>query len=106
MTREYDAEVGLQRARAASRLLFGNQDRLEVAAAVGRAEVGGVYAQAIALTTGLHSGRVGKQLAVLSDAGLLVRMPTVGGGRRVYYERRESPFWDFAAHFLEASGAI
>jgi DNA-binding MarR family transcriptional regulator len=76
-----------------SKLLFGNQDRLVVAAAVADAETRSVYARQLAESIGIADARVGPQLAVFEEAGLLVRLPKAGGERRVYFERRESSFW-------------
>ena len=76
-----------------SQQLFGNQDRLVVAAAVSVAESGAIFAHSIAEQLGLSDNRVGPQLARFEAAGLLVRLPKVGGERRVYYERVDSAFW-------------
>jgi DNA-binding MarR family transcriptional regulator len=76
-----------------SRLLFGNQDRLLVASAVATAEAGSIYAHNIAEQIGITDNRVALQLSNLEGAGLLTRLPKVGGERRVYYERSASSFW-------------
>jgi DNA-binding MarR family transcriptional regulator len=79
-----------------SKLLFGNRDRVLVAAAVADAEAGTLFARALAGATGLTDSRVQKQLKQFEAAGLLVRMPQVGGERCVFYERRPSAYWDAA----------
>jgi hypothetical protein len=77
-----------------SKLLFGNQDRLVVAAGVADAEPGSIFGQGLAESIGIADSRVGAQLSVLEDARLLVRLPKVGSERRVYFERRDSSFWE------------
>jgi DNA-binding MarR family transcriptional regulator len=84
-----------------SRQLFGNQDRLVVAAAVAGAEPGTIYAHSLAEQLGMTDNRVGPQLGNLEAAGLLVRLPKVGGERRVYFERVDSTFWNLCAEFVE-----
>lgn len=87
-------EAELQRQ---SKLLFGNQDRLLVAAAVALADRGSLYASALAELAGISEVRVGAQLRHFVDAGLLVKLPKVGGERRVYYARVDSPLWTLCA---------
>lgn len=82
--------------RRLSKLLFGNADRLQAAAAVSRAEPGDLYARALADALRWPDGRVQKQLKQFEEAGILVALPSVGGERRVYYERKASVFWDYA----------
>ena len=77
-----------------SKVLFGNQDRLIVAAAVAEAEPGSIYARSLAKEIGISDNRVSPQLHHLEAAGLLTRLPKLGGGPTVHYERRESTFWD------------
>jgi DNA-binding MarR family transcriptional regulator len=77
-----------------SKLLFGNQNRLVVAAAIAEAEPGTIYARHIAESIGIVDAYVGPQLAVFEKAGLLVRLPKIGGERIVYFERRDSSFWE------------
>ena len=84
----------------ASKDLFGNQDRLLVGAAVALAEPGNLYGQALSRATGLVQPRVGAQLKAFAAAGLLVKMPLLGGGQRVLYQRRPSVFWDFVPSLL------
>lgn len=75
-----------------SKLLLGNQDRLEVGVAVARSEDGLVNATDLALELGLAQPRVRNQLVVLEKAGLLDRMPKSEDVKQ-WFRRRESPFW-------------
>lgn len=97
--------AGFEDALRVSRLLFGNQDRLLVAAAVAVAESGSIYARNIADQIGITDNRVGPQLASLERAGLLTRLPKVGGERRVYYERVDSNFWELCSSLMEEIAA-
>jgi hypothetical protein len=85
--------VDFREAQRISRLLFGNQDRLVVAAAIADAEQGTIYGRNLAEQIGITDNRVGLQLKALAEAGLLARLPQIGGDRIVYYERVESVFW-------------
>lgn len=76
-----------------SKLLLGNQDRLEVGVAVARSEDGLVNATDLGLELGIAQPRVRNQLVALERAGLLVRMPKSGDVRQ-WFQRRESPFWN------------
>jgi DNA-binding MarR family transcriptional regulator len=91
---------GTDRVRWLSKLVLGNADRLEVAAAVARAEAGRLFARALADELRWADNRVQKQLKQFEAAGLLVALPSVGGERRVYYRRTDSAFWQ-AAPLLE-----
>jgi hypothetical protein len=86
--------------RARSKLLFGNADRLQVAAAVARASAGVVHAQEISNLLGISPPRVRSQLLALSAAGLLCQLPR--HGMTVDYERVDDPFWDAVAGLVEA----
>jgi DNA-binding MarR family transcriptional regulator len=88
-----------------SKALFGNQDRLVVAAAVAEAEPGELFAQRIGEMLGLPDNRVGPQLARLEAAGLLTRVPRVGSERRQHFERRESAFWELCVALCRELGA-
>jgi hypothetical protein len=88
---------GTENCRRLSKLLLGNADRIEVAAAVARAEPGELFGRALADTLRWPDNRVQKQLKQFEAAGLLIALPTVGGERRVYYERRDSMFWQVVA---------
>jgi Mn-dependent DtxR family transcriptional regulator len=75
-----------------SKLLLGNQDRLEVAVAVARSEDGLINATDLGLELGIAQPRVRNQLVTLEKAGLLDRMPKSGTVKQ-WFQRRESPFW-------------
>lgn len=88
-----------------SHTLWGNQDRLVVAVAVAEAEPGELYSEQLAETIGILPNRVGPSLKRFETKGLLVRMPKVGGDRRVYYERRNAAFWEGVLTMGEALSA-
>jgi len=71
-----------------------------VSAAVAVAEPGSIYARNIAEQIGITDNRVVPQLGSLEAAGLLARLPKVGGERRVYYERIESAFWELCSNLM------
>lgn len=85
---------GTENLRRRSKLLLGNADRIEVGAAVARTEPGGLFSRALADELRWPDNRVQKQLKQLEAAGLLVALPPVGGERRVYYQRKDSTFWE------------
>lgn len=76
--------------------LFGNQDRLLVAAAVADADAADLWCQALAKETGIADARVGPQLKRFARAGLLTELPRVEGDRRIFYLRHDSAFWEMA----------
>jgi DNA-binding MarR family transcriptional regulator len=96
-----NGSASFEEAQRISRVLFGNQDRLAVAAAIAVAEPGSIYGRSLAAQIGITDNRVGPQLKALAEAGLLVRLPQVGGERIVYYERAESVFWNLVARLAE-----
>lgn len=75
-----------------SKLLLGNQDRLEVGVAVARSEDKMVNATDLGLELGIAQPRVRNQLIALEKAGLLDRIPKSGDVKQ-WFRRRESPFW-------------
>jgi DNA-binding transcriptional ArsR family regulator len=75
-----------------SKLLLGNQDRLEVGVAVAGSEDGLVNATDLGLELGIAQPRVRSQLIALEKAGLLDRMAK-SGDVKLWFQRRESPFW-------------
>jgi DNA-binding MarR family transcriptional regulator len=83
-----------------SKLVFGNQDRLVVAAAVAEAEPGALFGRDLAEQIGITDNRVGPHLRALEEAALLVRLPKVGSERRVYFERCDSAFWTLCTQFF------
>lgn len=88
---------GTSRIRMMSKQLFGNADRIEVAAAVAAANSEPLYSRALATDLNWPDNRVQKQLKQFQQAGLLSAVPQLGGERRVYYVRKESHFWEAAA---------
>ncbi len=74
--------------------LWGNQDRFLVALAVAEADPSDLFAQALGERIGMADKRVGPQLKRFVELGLLVRLPQVGGERRVYHQRANEPFWE------------
>ena len=95
----------MDEAQVVSKHLFGNQDRLLVAATIARAEPGALYAQALAELSGLTEKRVGLQLPHFVHGGVLTKLPKVGSERRIYYERGTSAFWDLAAQLVDEIAA-
>jgi hypothetical protein len=85
--------------RKASKRLFGNADRLEVAAAVADAATGEIYEKHLAGVTGLDASRVGTQLRQLASVGLLKPLPKTSD-RRQRYRRRESSYWKASTDLL------
>ena len=88
-----------------SKELFGNQDRLLVAAAVAEAQPGDLFGQALAEVLGIAQGRVGAQLKALVKAGLLVELPRTAGDRRVFYARRSTACWDLLRELYSEAAA-
>ncbi len=86
-----------------SKLLFGNQDRLEVGVAVARSKDGAVNATDLGLELGIAQPRVRNQLVALEKAGLLDRMPK-SGDLKQWFLRSESPFWDVCLVLYEDWG--
>lgn len=85
------------RLRQRSKLLFGNQDRLEVLVAIARSPDGLVNATDLQWEIGIAQSRVRSQLISLARVGLL-SASQVGGKR--WYKRRNSPIWDAALALL------
>jgi DNA-binding transcriptional regulator GbsR (MarR family) len=83
-----------------SKALLGNQDRLIVAGAIAEAEAGSIFGRSLAEQLGISDHRVGLQLRALERAGLLVRLPKVGGEQRVYFERVDSAFWQLCTALI------
>jgi hypothetical protein len=78
--------------RTRSKALFGNRDRLEVAAAIASASSGAVNAAELAYALELPNNRIRAQLRGLAEAGLLDVMPRDGSGR-VWFIRVDHMFW-------------
>lgn len=79
--------------RRISKNLLGNRYRLEVAAAIARAEPAVVSAQAMATELGIAQNLIRAELLKLADAGLVLRLPRVSGQQLQEYQRLESVFW-------------
>jgi hypothetical protein len=86
-----------------SKLLLGNQDRLEVGVAVARSDDGLVNATDLGLELGIAQPRVRNQLIAFERAGLLSRMPK-SGAVKLWFQRRTSPFWDVCLVLYEDWG--
>jgi hypothetical protein len=97
---EHDSEV-FPLVQRVSKALFGNQDRLVVAAAVATADPGSIFGRHLADQIGIVDARVGPHLAAFERADLLVRLPKLGGDQRVYFERRDSTFWPLCERLCE-----
>jgi hypothetical protein len=92
-------EAVRERVREKSRLLFGNRDRLEVAAAVARSDDDAVNATDLSFELALANNRVRSQLLTLTELGFLVLGPP-GPGKR-WYIRQPNDFWAFCALLYE-----
>jgi hypothetical protein len=79
-----------KRLRAHSRALFGNLDRLEVAAAIAASD-GTVNATDLQWQLRIANNRVRAQLVVLAELGLLQHVDLET--RKRHYVRLESPLW-------------
>lgn len=86
-----------------SKLLLGNQDRLEVGVAVARSEDGMVNATDLGSALGIAQPRVRSQLVALEKAGLLARMPRAGDMKQ-WFQKRESCFWNVCLMLYEDWG--
>jgi hypothetical protein len=84
---------------AASRALFGNQDRLVIALAVADQDEPLVFARSIAASLRIADTRVALQLKALEAAGVLFRHPRPPGQKHQYFERLEGCFWPFVGEF-------
>jgi hypothetical protein len=79
--------------RTLSKRVFGNADRLPVAIAVARSEEGIVCATDIGWEASISPARAGAQLRAFADLGLVAALP-VEPGRKRWYWRQPSPFWE------------
>lgn len=75
-----------------SKLLLGNQDRLEVGVAIARSEDGLVNATDLSRELGLVQPRVQRQLATFEKAEILSRMPKTEP--KQWFKRQDSPYWE------------
>jgi hypothetical protein len=89
-----DPAVSPTGARARSKALFGNSDRIAIAAAVARSPDGWVNATDLHLSMpSIAVNRIRAQLVAFVDAGLVDNAPRTQGDRRVWYVRRAHEFW-------------
>jgi len=86
----------LARIREHSKRMFGNQDRLEVAVAITRVELGRVNATDLHHDTGIAVNRVRAQLLALESLGLLAKTGNDNGKRVFTRVDRDDRFWSFA----------
>jgi hypothetical protein len=82
---------------------FGNQYKVEVAAAIGRLGDPVFYEAQLAREAGLLTGEVRPALVAFTKAGLLIRLGKIQGGARVYLQRVDSAFW---AHATELQAEL
>jgi hypothetical protein len=92
-----DAELPL---RMHSKLLFGSSYRLQVSAHIARHERV-VSVREVARELGVADSIVRSEFLRLAEAGLLLALPRTGPSQ--YYERLDSPFWEFCATFERAA---
>jgi hypothetical protein len=88
-----------KRLRKRSKQLFGNADRLEVAAAVASSSSGVVHAQELADQLGISPPRVRAQLLAFVDAGVMEVLPR--HSNVVNYERLPDPFWTMVLEIVD-----
>ncbi len=90
---------------ASSKIMFGNEARLRVAAAIHHAASNGEPVSAIDLedATGLRYNPVFTDVKRLVAGGLLSETETGPGGRQ-FYEVHDSPYWEACAQLLKALG--
>jgi hypothetical protein len=101
MGRDAPRETG-RRLRGRSKQLFGNADRLQVAAAVARTSSGVVHAQELSNRLGISPPRVRTQLLAFVAADLMIALPREGNIQS--YERVDDEFWDMAAGLVDRWG--
>lgn len=89
-----------ERLRDNSKRLFGNRDRLEVAAAIAGSVDPAVNATDLSADLGMVNSRVRAQLIVLSQVRLLDEVPYTTDLSKRWYLRRDSPFWDACVDLL------
>ncbi len=86
----------LTRLREHSKRMFGNQDRLEVAVAIARIELGKVNATDLHREVDVAVNRIRAQLLALEGLGLLARIGDENGKRMFQRCHDEDRFWAFA----------
>lgn len=85
--------------RLFSKIVFGNRDRLEVAAAIARSRDGFVNATDLQDELGIAQSRIRNQLVAFSEAGLLSAFPSSDLKR--WYQRLDSSFWQACLDLYE-----
>lgn len=83
-----------------SKLLFGNQQRVRIAAAVARAEGDLVHALEISQNAGVAHNVASSQLKEFVLAGVMEDGPSVAGQRFRYFRRLPSCYWRLSAELL------
>ncbi len=84
-------------AQTLSKLLFNAQHRLTIAAVFARPDEGPLTYEEVATKASVSRSVAHKELTVLVRIEALQR---VEAGRRVHYQRLDSPFWPFVDHLV------
>jgi hypothetical protein len=92
--------VDRSEARRTAKLLFGNAHRLEIAAAIARAQTDIVTASTIATELAIPLNLVSEQLKSFVKAGVLADVPGVEGQRFRYFRRIDDPYWEATSNVL------
>jgi len=93
------------RLRGFSKTMFGNADRIEVAAAVARCQSGMVNGQELHELLGISPPRVRAQLLALASAGLVEQLPRMGQRLNYGIVDRDDPFWTLISEVAEVWGS-
>ena len=88
------------RVREVSKVLFGANYRLEVAAAIA-AQDAPFYLKRLVEITGIPHSAVHVELRHLLEVGMLKDVPTFSGERIRYLDRSESVFWTLVREYLD-----
>jgi hypothetical protein len=96
---EIDKLSSREQLRERSKRLFGNADRLEVAAAVAKSS-GLVHAQELSESLRISPPRVRAQLLAFVEAGIMQTLPRSGLVQN--YERVDDPFWHEIGTLVDA----
>jgi hypothetical protein len=78
--------------RQFSKAVFGNADRLDVAAHIAASSDGLIYATEIAESLGIPQNRARAQLLAFAEAGVLRPLPR-DLDRRAFFARENDDFW-------------
>jgi hypothetical protein len=93
----------LRAVREHSKRMFGNQDRLEVAVAITRVELGKVNATDLHRDIDVAVNRIRTQLLVLESLGLLAKIGDEDGKRMFERLDRDDRFWEFVVGEYETA---